>query len=118
MNNTLSKAELSQLAQFKLLMRQVHQYSVDLSLFVSDQTYAKEVLDLAEDTDQEGLMMLAIEIRSQFGLLQPAKAAPTPAVPTEAVTTAAPILAKTTPAQTHDLTISQSEQDRYKFSLR
>jgi len=72
MNNTLSKAELSQLAQFKLLMRQVHQYSVDLSLFVSDQTYAKEVLDLAEDTDQEGLMMLAIEIRAQFGLLQPA----------------------------------------------
>ena len=118
MNNTLSKAELSQLAQFKLLMRQVHQYSVDLSLFVSDQTYAKEVLDLAEDTDQEGLMMLAIEIRSQFGLLQPAKAAPTPAVPTEAITAAAPILAENTPEQTHDLTAGQSEQDRYKFSLR
>jgi len=117
MNNTLSKAELSQLAQFKLLMRQVHQYSVDLSLFVSDQTYAKEVLDLAEDTDQEGLMMLAIELRAQFGLLQAAKPAPE-AVPVVATAepVAEPAIAAATSTSTANL--SPIEEDRYKFSLR
>lgn len=113
MNNTLSKAELSQLVQFKLLMRQVHQYSVDLSLFVSDQTYAKEVLDLAEDTDQEGLMMLAIELRAQFGLLQAAKPAPE-TVPVAAEPVAEPTIAATSSTAN----IFPIEEDRYKFSLR
>ena len=113
MNASLSKAELSQLAQFKLLMRQVHQYSVDLSLFVSDTSYAKEVLDLAEDTDQENLMMLAIEIRSQFGLLQAAKPEPKLAAPPAATIPTEP--AATAPAAD---TSTQAEQDRYKFSLR
>lgn len=111
MNTTLSKAELSQLAQFKLLMRQVHQYSVDLSAFVGDQTYAKEVLDLAEDTDQENLMMLAIEIRSQFGLLQAAKAEPEVAAP-------APVMPVEPEPAVPITNATPTEQDRYKFSLR
>lgn len=110
MNAALSKAELSQLAQFKLLMRQVHQYSVDLSLFVSDQTYAKEVLDLAEDTDQENLMMMAIELRSQFGLLQAAQ----PIQPEPPVVEVAPVATPEPESKPNN----SSEQDRYKFSLR
>ncbi len=116
MSEQLSKSELSQLAKFKLLMRKVHQLPVDLSIFVSDVSYAKDILDLAEDTDHEDLMMLAIEIRSQFGLLQAQSVtiteqtsikqivsepkAPTPVIPKPE---APPI---------------EAAKDRYKFSLR
>lgn len=102
-----NKEDFGQLARFKLLMRQVHHYTVDLSDLVADAHYAKDTLDIAEDTDHEELMLLAIELRARLGLLNHSTPqhhhAPTPVV---APPPAAPEPSKTDP------------KDRYRFSLR
>lgn len=116
MSEQLSKSELSQLAKFKLLMRKVHQLPVDLSIFVSDASYAKDILDLAEDTDDEDLMMLAIEIRSQFGLLQ---AQPVTIIEQSSIeqTISEPKAPAPVTPET-EAPPSEAAKDRYKFSLR
>lgn len=116
--STLSRDELSKLAQFKLFMRKIHQYSVDLSALVKDQEYARQVFDLAEDTDQEDLMLLAIELRAQFGLLSTLDTVTAPIVtpqPPESEPTVTPEVIvppiKETPPE-------DKPKDRYRFSLR
>lgn len=105
-----NKEDFGQLARFKLLMRQVHHCTVDLSDLVADPQYAKDTLDVAEDTDHEELMLLAIELRARLGLLNHStpqhQHAPTPIVATPPVAPTAPEPTKTDP------------KDRYRFSLR
>lgn len=106
-----NKEDFSQLARFKLLMRQVHHYTVDLSDLAADREYAKQTLDLAEDTDHEELMLLAIELRSRLGLLTPATAAPSTPTPAPTMPTpAAPIQPTADP--------EPPKNERYRFSLR
>ena len=111
MNQSLfNKEDFGQLARFKLLMRQVHHYTVDLSDLVVDAQYAKDTLDVAEDTDHEELMLLAIELRARLGLLSNSmRPEPTPpSVPAPVVTPPPPTVAATTP----------NANERYRFSLR
>ncbi|MEC7119157.1 MAG: hypothetical protein VXW65_04535 [Pseudomonadota bacterium] len=107
MTITLSPEDLGQLARFKLMMRQEHQYSVDLSELIADPHYAKDTLDLAEETDREELMMLAIELRAKLGFLL---AQPTPPMPTQSIEST-----KTAPEAPNT---AQEPRDRYRFSLR
>lgn len=121
--STLSRDELGKLAQFKLLMRKIHQYSVDLSALVKDQEYARQVFDLAEDTDQEDLMLLAIELRAQFGLLSTLDTVTAPIVtpqPPEVAPTVTPEVVAASIKQPSELETpaEDKQKDRYKFSLR
>lgn len=121
--STLSRDELGKLAQFKLLMRKIHQYSVDLSALVKDQEYARQVFDLAEDTDQEDLMLLAIELRAQFGLLSTLDTVTAPIVTPqspEVEPTVAPEVVAASIQQPPELETPPEDKpkDRYRFSLR
>jgi hypothetical protein len=112
MNQSLfNKEDFGQLARFKLLMRQVHHCTVDLSDLVADPQYAKDTLDLAEDTDHEELMLLAIELRARLGLLsQTMQPEPTPpSVPTAVVNLPTPAVEAAT---------APNANERYRFSLR
>lgn len=102
-----NKEDFSQLARFKLLMRQVHHYTVDLSDLAADREYAKQTLDLAEDTDHEELMILAIELRARLGLLN--QAIPVPTTPPTPSVVAPPVVSEPE---------APKKTDRYRFSLR
>ncbi len=101
------KEDFAQLARFKLLMRQVHQYTVDLTDLATEPQYAKDTLDLAEDTDHEELMILAIELRARLGLLN--QAIPVPTTPPTPSVVAPPVVSEPE---------APKKTDRYRFSLR
>lgn len=65
----LTTPDLCDVQVLKTLMHDVHQYCMDVQLFLSSTPYAKQTLDLAEETDREDLMMLAIQLRAQLGFL-------------------------------------------------
>ncbi len=80
-----TQEELASLARFKLLMRQIHKTVVDLTLLSQDLAYRKQVLDQAENTDDENLLLLAIQLRARLGLLTALPLAePAPPQPAEA----------------------------------
>lgn len=116
--STLSRDELGKLAQFKLLMRKIHQYSVDLSALVKDQEYARQVLDLAEDTDQEDLMLLAIELRAQFGLLTTLDAVTAPIVTPQQPDLGVTVAGSIEEPPELETPPEDKPKDRYRFSLR
>lgn len=70
----MDQALLRQLAQFKLLLRKASNHSVDIEKLISDRAYAKQVLSLAEESDNEVLILLALELKDKLGMLP--KAAP------------------------------------------
>jgi len=66
--------QLQELGRFKLLMRKMHNQSVQLEKFLMDFEYQTEMLDIAEqlddnDLDNDELMMLSLTLRSRFGRL-------------------------------------------------
>ncbi len=66
--------QLQELGRFKLLMRKMHNQSVQLEKFLMDFEYQSAMLDIAEqlddnDLDNDELMMLSLTLRSRFGRL-------------------------------------------------
>jgi hypothetical protein len=85
----MDQSLLKDLAQFKLLLKRATQQSADIERLISDPAYGKQVLGLAEESDNEQLVMLALELKDRLGLLPQvgnkgaAVKAETPAEPTD-----------------------------------
>lgn len=70
----LSREQLQELGRFKLLMRKMHNQSVQIERFLMDLEYQTQMLDIAEefddsDIENDELMMLSLILRSKFGRL-------------------------------------------------
>jgi hypothetical protein len=70
----LSRDQLQELGRFKLLMRKMHNQSVQIEKFLMDSEYQSQMLDIAEefddnDIENDELMMLSLVLRSKFGRL-------------------------------------------------
>lgn len=70
----LSREQLQELGRFKLLMRKMHNQSVQIERFLTDLVYQTQMLDIAEefddsDLENDELMMLSLILRSKFGRL-------------------------------------------------
>jgi hypothetical protein len=70
----LSRDQLQELGRFKLLMRKMHNQSVQIEKFLMDLEYQSQMLDIAEefddsDIENDELMMLSLVLRSKFGRL-------------------------------------------------
>lgn len=70
----LSRDQLLELGRFKLLMRTMHNQSVQIEKFLMDVEYQTQMLDIAEELDDsdienDELMMLSLVLRSKFGRL-------------------------------------------------
>jgi hypothetical protein len=70
----LSRDQLQELGRFKLLMRKMHNQSVQIEKFLTDIEYQSQMLDIAEefddsDIENDELMMLSLVLRSKFGRL-------------------------------------------------
>lgn len=87
---------IKELAHFKVVLKQTHAISADLAKLLSDRTYAADILGKAEESNNEDLVVLAIDLKAKLGLLPDAPAmAPPAAAPVEA---AAPVKEEETPA--------------------
>ena len=88
----LNREQLHELAQFKLLMRQYTGVSVKIDDLIHDVQYQQSIFDLAEDQDQEDLLLASLVLRSRLGWLEtqrPTAEAPEPG-PLAPVTVPAP----------------------------
>ncbi len=70
----LSRDQLQELGRFKLLMRKMHNQSVQIEKFLTDLEYQSKMLDIAEefddsDIENDELIMLSLVLRSKFGRL-------------------------------------------------
>lgn len=65
----MDQSLLKELAQFKLLLKRATQHSADIERLITDPAYGKEVLSLAEESDNEQLVILALELKDRLGLL-------------------------------------------------
>lgn len=70
----LSREQLQELGRFKLLMRKIHNQTVQIERFLTDLDYQTQMLDIAEefddsDLDNDELIMLSLILRSKFGRL-------------------------------------------------
>ncbi len=77
----LNREQLHELAQFKLLMRQYTGVSVKIDDLIHDVQYQQSIFDLAEEQDQEDLLMASLVLRSRLGWLEtqrPTAEAPEP----------------------------------------
>ena len=72
----MDQALLKELAHFKLLLKKTASHSTDIEKLLSDKAYGKEVLSLAEESDNEELVLMALDLKDKLGLLpQPNRAA-------------------------------------------
>ena len=62
---------LKKLAQFRILMKNEKRVQIDFEKILSDTSYARHNLNLAEDSDNEILVILALSLRQALGLLTP-----------------------------------------------
>ncbi|MFZ3193439.1 MAG: hypothetical protein WA154_09555 [Moraxellaceae bacterium] len=66
----LNRDQLQELGRFKLLMRRACQETVHIEQFLTDRNYQSQMLDMAEDQDDdELLLMLAVTLRGRLGRL-------------------------------------------------
>lgn len=63
---------LKQLAQFRILLKREKGVAIDFERFVGDTTYARQILAMAEDSENESLVVLALTLHDKFGLLKAA----------------------------------------------
>ncbi len=94
----MDQALLKELAHFKLLLKKTANHSTDIEKLLSDKAYGKQVLSLAEESDNEELIVMALDLKDKLGLLpQPGKSA------------------ETKPAENEE---KEKPQDKYKFGAR
>ncbi|HAN55843.1 MAG TPA: hypothetical protein DCQ77_06485 [Betaproteobacteria bacterium] len=67
------------LTHFKILLARETGQRFSIEQFVSDKIYARQILTVAEDSDQEKLILAALKLRELFELWP--EAMPTPAAP-------------------------------------
>ncbi len=60
---------LKKLAKLKLLVKRSGGQSIEVSTIISDRQYARNVLTAAEESDNEELILLALELKDALGLL-------------------------------------------------
>lgn len=100
----LNREQLHELAQFKLLMRQYTGVSVKIDDLIHDVQYQQSIFDLAEEQDQEDLLMASLVLRSRLGWFEaqrPTAEAPEPgalAPVTVPATTTLPVPPEPAPA--------------------
>ncbi len=76
----MDQALLKELAQFKMLFKRTINQTVDIERLIADAPYGKDLLSLAEDSDNETLVLMALSLKDKLGLLpQPRVAEATPA---------------------------------------
>jgi hypothetical protein len=75
----MDQDSLKKLAQFRILMKKEKGVQIDFEKLLSDTTYARHNLSLAEDSDNEILVILALGLRQELGLLSPAPQGRAPA---------------------------------------
>ncbi len=69
-------AELMQLmARFKLKLLRILSVKVDTYRFVAEREYAMEILAIADQSEDEDLIVLAMQVSDYLGFLAPAPAA-------------------------------------------
>ncbi len=71
----MDQALLRELAQFKMLFRRNTQSAVDIEKLISDPVYGREILTVAENTDDETLVVMALDLKDKLGLLPQPRAA-------------------------------------------
>lgn len=96
---------LKKLAQFRILMKKEKGAQIDFEKIFSDANYARHNLRLAEDSDNETLVFLALSLREQLGLLRPT-------IP------AAPAAEQRAPAPAPTPTASPNATKKYMFGAR
>ena len=72
----MDQAMLKELAHFKLLLKKTASHSTDIEKLLTDKAYAKQVLSLAEESDNEELILMALDLKDKLGLLPQANSAP------------------------------------------
>jgi hypothetical protein len=83
---------LKALAHFKILLKKVKGVQVDLEKLLRDAAYGRQIMALAEESENETLVFVALSIKDKLGHLNvaPAPAAPTPAAKPQDKKPAAP----------------------------
>lgn len=73
---------LTSVARLKVRLRRGRALSLNTQRFFTESAYALEMLDLAEDDDDEEIVLLALELRRLMGFLPalPGKETPPPTV--------------------------------------
>lgn len=66
---------LKKLAKFKVLVKRTTGQSIEVSAVIADRQYAGKVLTQAEESDNEEMILLALELKDALGLLAPTPAA-------------------------------------------
>jgi hypothetical protein len=69
---------LKALAHFKILLKKVKGVQVDLEKLLRDAAYGRQIMALAEESENETLVFVALSIKDKLGHL---KVAPAPAAP-------------------------------------
>ena len=85
----LNRDQLQELGRFKLLMRRSCGESIQIERFLTDAQYQTRLLDLAEEFDDDELLMLSITLRARLGRLGDGDATFCSALPQQAVAPAA-----------------------------
>ena len=65
----MDQSLLKELAQFKVLLKRTNGLSADISRLISDLAYGREILAAAEESDNDQLVLLAIELKDKLGML-------------------------------------------------
>jgi hypothetical protein len=95
----LNRDQLQELGRFKLLMRRSSGESIQIERFLTDAQYQTRLLDLAEEFDDDELLMLSITLRARLGRLGEGDATFCSALPhTAAAAVAAPSTVEVVPA--------------------
>ena len=97
-------AELMQLmARFKLKLLRAMEIKVDTYRFIAEREYALHILQLADQAEDEDLLILAMQVSNTLGLLE--TPAPVPAKPSK-------------PEKSAEKIPSSEEGPRYFFGAR
>jgi hypothetical protein len=70
----MNNEALKLLAHFKILLKKEKGCTLDLERLMASQDYARQILGLAEDSENEALVTLALTVRDKLGLLPVAPA--------------------------------------------
>jgi hypothetical protein len=76
---------LKLLAQFRILLKKEKGVAVDFERLMSDSAYARELVRAGEDSDNEVLVMLALQLHEKLGLMSAPVKAPAPVAAAKAV---------------------------------
>ncbi|GAA5158139.1 hypothetical protein [Viridibacterium curvum] len=86
----MDNALIQLVARLKIRLRQVQNISLNTQRFFAEQTYAGQVLDLAEECEDVELVSIAMDLRDKLGwLTTPSSSDSTPKGPAKSSVTSA-----------------------------